>query len=63
MQIMKMIFEGGWLAGNKTYVTVFLSVVGAVAAYLTGEASLMETFSVIGPMVGLGFLRGGVAKN
>lgn len=60
---MKMIFEGGWFAGNKTYVTVFLSIAGAVAAYLTGEASLMETFNIVGPMVGLGFLRGGVAKS
>lgn len=61
--MMKMIFEGGWLSGNKTYVTVFLSIAGAVAAYLTGEASLMETFNIVGPMVGLGFLRGGVAKS
>ncbi len=60
---MNKIIEGGWLSGKKTYVTVFLSVAGALGAYLTGDASLMETFSVVGPMIGLGFLRSGVAKS
>lgn len=58
-----MIFEGGWLSGSKTYVTVFLSIAGAVAAYVLGEASLMETANIVGPMLGVGFLRGGVAKS
>lgn len=58
-----MIFEGGWFAGSKTYFTVGTSIAAAVVAYLLGEMSLVETFQVLGPMVGLGFLRGGVAKS
>jgi len=57
------IFEGGWAPGSKTYLTVFLGIAGAVGGYLTGEMSLVEMFQVVGPLLGLGFLRGGVANS
>lgn len=32
----------GKLKGKKTYITAFLAVLSAVAAYLTGDATLAE---------------------
>lgn len=57
------IFEGGWLPGSKTYITVAISILGAVGGYMSGELSLVQMFEIIGPMLGLGFLRGGVSNS
>jgi len=57
------IFEGGWLPGSKTYITVAIAILGAVGGYMTGELSLVEASQIIGPMLGIGFVRGGVANK
>lgn len=45
-QIMGKLMKGGQLAGKKTYITAALGVAGAVAAYLTGDASLPDAFQI-----------------
>jgi len=57
------IATGGFLAGNKTYITAVTGIVGAVGAYLTGEMTLVEAFQVIWPLVTVAFLRKGVADG
>ncbi len=37
------IVKGGWLKDNKKSVAIVLAVIGAVAAYLTGDADLVST--------------------
>jgi len=56
------VIEGGFLAGKKTYIVMIMAVLGAVATYLTGETSLIESGSAILAALGLGSLRAGVAK-
>lgn len=34
-------------AGYKTYITAGLAVIGAVAAYLVGDATLMQTAQLV----------------
>ena len=59
---MPSIMEGGWFSGKKTYLTVGLTVVATVIAYLFGTVSLIEGVTIIAPMVGINFARMGIAK-
>ena len=34
-------------AGYKTYITAAVAVIGALAAYLTGDASLIQTAQLV----------------
>ena len=45
--MLKQILTGGFLAGYKTYITAFLAIVGAVAAYAVGDASLSDTAQLV----------------
>lgn len=54
------IMAGGFLAGKKTYVTAVLTLLGAIGAYLTGEASLVETFQLVSTALIGTFIRKGV---
>lgn len=47
-------------AGYKTYITAGLAVLGAVAAYLTGEATAFEAAQLAATAVLAAFLRMGV---
>ncbi|WP_372069753.1 hypothetical protein P7L75_01395 (plasmid) [Tistrella mobilis] len=58
----KSIWKGGWLSGRKTYVAAGLTVIGAAAAYLTGDASLGDALQLAVQGVLTGTLRAGVAK-
>lgn len=48
------------LAGYKTYITAAVTVVGAVAAYLTGEAELGNTIQLVVTAVLAATIRNGV---
>lgn len=50
------------LTGYKTYITGALAVVGALAAYLTGESTLPDTLQLIVTALMGVFIRAGVAK-
>jgi hypothetical protein len=51
------------LAGYKTYVTAGLAVIGAVAAYLTGDASLMQTVQLVVTAIIGATIRHGIAAK
>ena len=48
------------LAGYKTYVTAAVAVIGAVAAYLVGDADLMQTANLVFTALLAAFVRNGV---
>ena len=52
----------GILSGYKTHIAACLGALGAIAAHLMGDASLMETINNVMVFVTAGFLRNGVAK-
>lgn len=51
------------LAGYKTYITAAVAVIGAIAAYLTGDASLVQTAQLVVTAVIGATIRHGVAAN
>ncbi len=48
------------LAGYKTYITAGVAVVGAVAAYLVGDADLMQTANLVFTAILAAFVRNGI---
>lgn len=48
------------LAGYKTYVTAGVAVIGAVAAYLVGDADLMQTANLVFTALLAAFVRNGI---
>lgn len=57
------ILKGGFLAGKKTYILAAVTVIGAVANYLVGDADLMATLQLI-VTGGIGAtLRAGIASQ
>jgi hypothetical protein len=51
------------LAGKKTYVTGVLGLLGAIGAYLTGDATLMDAVQLgVTSLLGI-FIRNGVSKS
>lgn len=52
-----------FLDGNKTYIVALSIVVGAVAAFVQGEVTLVEAVAGVLNGLGLGALRAGVAKG
>ena len=55
--------SGGFLSGKKTYIMMGVGVIGAIAAYLTGEANLTTTIAVVWGAISGIFLRQGVTKS
>jgi hypothetical protein len=53
----------GVLAGKKTYISAGLTIIGAIAAYLTGEADLIQTFQLVSTAVMAAGVRNGIASN
>lgn len=51
------------LAGYKTYITAALAVLSAVAAYLTGDADLMQTANLVFTALLAAFVRSGIAAD
>lgn len=51
------------LAGYKTYITAGVAVITAVAAYLTGEATVMQTAQLVFTALIGAFVRNGMANN
>lgn len=49
------------LAGYKTYITAAVTVIGAVAAYLTGEAQLGATVQLVVTAVLAATIRNGIS--
>jgi len=50
-------------SGYKTYITAGLAVIGAIAAYLTGDATLADTAQLVVTALLAAFVRSGVAKT
>lgn len=48
------------LAGYKTYITGGLTVIGSIAAYLTGDATLADTAQLVVTALLAMFVRNGV---
>ena len=48
-------------AGKKTYITAAVAVIGAIAAYLTGDATAADTAQLVVTALLAAFLRSGVA--
>lgn len=48
------------LAGYKTYITAGVAVIGAVAAYLVGDADLMQTANLVFTAILAAFVRNGI---
>lgn len=57
------IINGGFLSGKKTFITAGVGVIGALAAYLTGDASIIEAFQTIIVSLSAAGLRAGIAKS
>ncbi len=51
------------LAGYKTYVTAGVAVIGALAAYLTGDASLVQTAQLVVTAIIGATVRHGIATH
>ena len=51
-----------WLQGKKTYLVMIAAILGAIAAYSTGDMTLIQALEAIMAALGLGALRSGVAK-
>jgi len=49
-------------SGYKTYITAGLAVIGAIAAYLVGDATLADTAQLVVTALLAVFVRSGVAK-
>lgn len=50
-------------SGYKTYIVAAVAVIGAVAAYLVGDASLADTIQVVVTAVLGATIRNGIAKT
>ena len=48
------------LKGYKTYVTAGVAIVSAVAAYLVGDADLMQTANLVFTALLAAFVRNGI---
>jgi len=49
------------LKGYKTYITAAIAVITAVAAYLTGEATVVQTSQLVFSALFAAFIRNGIA--
>lgn len=47
-------------AGYKTYITAGVAVISAVAAYLTGDATIMQTAQLVFTALLGAFVRNGI---
>lgn len=47
-------------AGYKTYITAGVAVISAVAAYLVGDADLMQTANLVFTALLAAFVRNGI---
>ena len=52
-----------FLRGKKTFVTGGLSILGALAAYFTGEATVIDAVNIIVPSVLSMTVRHGIATQ
>jgi hypothetical protein len=48
-------------SGYKTYIVAAVSVIGAIAAYLTGEATVMQTAQLCVSAILAACVRNGIA--
>lgn len=57
------IMSGGFLSGYKTYIAGGIAILGAIGAYLSGEAGLVETVQLaVTGLLGM-TIRNGIAKE
>ncbi len=49
--------------GYKTYITAAVAVIGALAAYLTGDASLIQTAQLVVTAIIGATIRHGIGAN
>jgi len=53
----------GILQGKKTYVAAGISVIGAIAAYLTGDATATQAFQLVMSALLAAGVRNGIANS
>jgi hypothetical protein len=53
----------GALAGKKTYISAGLTILGAIAGYLTGDVSAGQLFQLVSTAILASGLRNGIANN
>ncbi len=55
------IFNGGFLAGKKTYISAGIGIISALATYLYGELNLTQLIQAVTPLASIIFLRKSIA--
>jgi hypothetical protein len=53
----------GILSGHKTYATAAIGAVGAILAFLTGDATAYQTFQTIFACISAATLRHGITQE
>ncbi len=56
------ILNGGFLANKKTHITAGLAVLSTIAAYLTGDLTLMQAAPAVFGGLSVSFLRNAIAQ-
>lgn len=51
------------LSGYKTYITAGIAVITAIGLYLTGDATLVQTISIVVPAIIGATVRNGIATT
>lgn len=57
------ILGGGFLAGKKTYIAAIALIVAGIAGYFTGDATLVETITLIANGLGFGGLKSSSSRD
>lgn len=60
MSLWKNLFDGGMLAGKRTYIISAVGILTAVGSYLVGDSNILEAMNAIFPLAAIYFLRKGL---
>lgn len=60
MSLFKKFFDGGMLAGKRTYIISAIGILTAISGYLVGDSNILETMNSIFPLAAIYFLRKGL---
>jgi hypothetical protein len=56
------IINGGWAAGQRTYIISGVGILSAIAAYLVGDENIFNVMNTIFTLGGIYFLRKSINK-
>ena len=60
MSFIQNIYNGGMMAGHRTYIVAGAGILSAIGTYLIGDANMLETLQCIFPLAAIYFLRKGL---